>query len=577
MSEPSLQPPERDLPETPDLYGAYPRLSDVQVEALRLLGEVQPVATGDVLFRSGEHPDACYVVLEGKVGEVDGEGPHQRLLAVHGPRRFLGEISLLTGRPVFLGAVALRTGTVLKVPLVALRDMVGSDPALGDLILRAYLLRRPLQLQLGVGLRIIGSRFSPDSRRLREFAARNRIPHRWIDLEQDEAADQVLAQLGVVEEQTPLVIWQGLRVLRNPSNSELARLLGLRPLGPLTHFADLVVIGAGPAGLAAAVYGASEGLKTVVFDGVATGGQAGTSPRIENYLGFPAGISGGELAERAALQASKFGARIILPAEVKGLGREHGCYLVNVDGSEDVHTRAVVLATGAHYRRLEVPGIDMLEPSSVYYAATEAEANLCRGDPVVVVGGGNSAGQASLFLARSAASVTLVVRGDRLDADMSRYLADRLTRTPGVEVRLRTVVKKLLGSESLEGIAVEDVATGICAELPARALFVFIGAQPRSDWLAGSLALDASGFVLTGQGIDQRQDGESHQALPPLADAATPSNADHSRAFLETSWSGVYAAGDLRSGSIKRVASAVGEGAMSVRFVHQYLASIGAS
>ena len=401
MSERFLQPPEPDLAETPDLYGAYPRLSDVQVEALRLHGEVQPVATGDVLFRSGEQPDACYVVLDGTVGEVDGEGPNQRLLAVHGPRRFLGEINLLTGRPVFLGGVALRRGTVLKVPLAALRDMVVSDPVLGDLILRSYLLRRPLQLQLGAGLRIVGSRFSPDSRRLREFAARNRIPHRWIDLEQDHAADQLLAQLGVTEEQTPVVIWQGCRVLRNPSNAELARLLGLRPLGPLTHFADLVVIGAGPAGLAAAVYGASEGLKTVVFDSVATGGQAGTSSRIENYLGFPAGISGGELAERAALQASKFGARVILPAEVKRLGREHGCYIVNVDGAEDIHTRAVVLATGAHYNRLEVPGMDVLEPSSVYYAATEAEANLCRGDPVVVVGGGNSAGQASLFLARS--------------------------------------------------------------------------------------------------------------------------------------------------------------------------------
>jgi thioredoxin reductase (NADPH) len=577
MSEPLVPPPERDLLETPDLYGAYPRLSEVQVKGLCQQGDVQRVAAGDVLFRSGERPDACYVVLEGTVGEVDGEAAQQRLLAVHGPRRFLGEIGLLTGRPVFLGAVALRQGTVLRVPLAALRDMVGSDPALGDLILRAYLLRRPLQLQLGVGLRIIGSRFSPDSRRLREFAARNRIPHRWIDLERDEAADQLLAGLGVVPEHTPIVIWQGCRVLRNPSNAELARLLGLRPLSPLRQLADLVVVGAGPAGLAAAVYGASEGLQTVVFDGVATGGQAGTSPRIENYLGFPAGISGGELAERASLQASKFGARIILPAEAKGLGREQGCYVVNVDGAENVHTRAVVLATGAHYRRLQVPGLDELEPSSVYYAATEAEANLCRGDPVVIVGGGNSAAQATLFLARSAASVTLVVRGDRLDSDMSRYLADRLTRTAGVEVRLRTVVKKLLGSESLDGIAVEDVATKICAELPARALFVFIGAQPRSDWLAGSLALDDSGFVLTGQAIDQRQDGANQYPTPPLADAATGSNADSRRAFLETSWSGVYAVGDLRSGSIKRVASAVGEGAMAVRFVHQYLASIGAS
>jgi thioredoxin reductase (NADPH) len=537
--------PHRTLPdETPDLHGAFPRLSDEQIKRLALDGERRPTEPGQVLFQEGDDEYDFHVVLDGRVETQTGEGPEARMVAVHGPGRFLGELNLLTGGPSFLTASALEAGEVLVVPAARLRQLVAEDSELGDLVLRAYLARRNILIGLGAGVRIIGSRFSADTRRLRELAARNRVPHRWMDLEEDPEAETLLRQIGVRPDETPVVIWRDL-VLRNPSNSDLARALGQPlPVSDVSLF-DLLVIGGGPAGLAASVYGASEGLSTLMLEGVAPGGQAGSSSRIENYLGFPSGISGAELAERALLQAEKFGANVSVPAEAAAFEVEaEGHYAIQVDDGSRVAGRTVVIATGARYRKLQVAGLEDFEGTSVFYAATLVEAMFCVDDPVIVVGGGNSGGQATIFLADHAARVTLVVREDELTENMSRYLADRIERAPSVDIRLHTELRELVGGYRLEGAVVEDTHTGERAELPALALFVFIGAAPHSAWLGDQVELDDGGYVRTGR------DGSL---------------------LLETNLPGVFAAGDVRSGSIKRVASAVGEGAMAVRLVHERL------
>jgi thioredoxin reductase (NADPH) len=539
------------LPETPDLDGAFPRLSEQQLLALEAHGERRRVRQGEVLYREGDERCDFYVVLEGQVAILEGYGGAVRVVAVHGPRRFLGELGLLTGQAAFLTAVALEPGEVLVVPVERLRELVSQDAAFGDLVLRAYLIRRSMLIELGAGFRIVGSRYSPDTRRLREFAARNRLPHRWIDLEKDKEAERLLRQLGVAPEETPVVIWRGEQVLRNPSNAELARAIGLPAPKPGGTVCDLVIVGAGPAGLAAAVYAASEGLATVTFDAIATGGQAGTSPRIENYPGFPSGISGSELTERTVIQAEKFGADINVPAEATALEQRDGHHLVRLDDGQAVEGRTVVVATGARYRKLPVPRLEEFEGTSVHYAATHVEAQLCHGDPVAVVGGGNSAGQAAVFLMKHAARVSLLIRGGDLGRSMSRYLADRIERTPGIEVLRHTEVRELVGEGALEAVVVEDNRTGSRRRLEARALFVFIGAEPHTGWLGDRLALDDRGFILTGA-----------DAVPD--DGRQPF-------LLETSLPGVFAAGDVRSGSIKRVTSAVGEGAMAIRLAHEYL------
>lgn len=539
--------------ETPDVQGAFPRLSAEQISALESAGTRRATHVGDVLFREGDLTCDFVVVVWGTVAIVeDYGGDEERVIGVHGPGRFLGELNLLTGEAVFFTAVVRQPGEVLVVPVERVRALALHDPAMGDLILRAYLLRRAMLIELGTGFKIVGSRYSADAQRLREFAARNRLPCHWIDLEEDAVAELLLRRLGVTPWQTPVVIWRGTEVLHNPTNAELAQLIGLPTTSGTPKSCDLLVVGAGPTGLAAAVYGASEGLETVVLEATATGGQAATSSRIENYLGFPAGISGAELAERSGLQARKFGARFAVPARATSLEAGEARYLVHLDDGTIVSGRTVLLATGVRYRHLDVPRLDHFERASVHYAATIAEARLCVGDPVVVVGGGNSGGQATVFLAQHVARVHLLVREADLSRNMSRYLADRIEQTPGVEVLCHTEVRELRGGDALEEVLVEDRNSGQRRTLPARALFVFIGAEPHTTWLAGQLALDQQGYIRTG----------GHTLL----DGRPP-------AELETSWAGVFAAGDVRSGSVKRVASAVGEGAMAIRMVHDFLAA----
>ncbi|RKS68097.1 thioredoxin reductase (NADPH) [Actinomadura pelletieri DSM 43383] len=528
------------MEETPDLYGAYPRLDREQIGLVAAYGERRPTRRGEVLFSEGDRDHDFIVLVAGTVAMLDkGE-----VIRVHGPGRFLGELGLLTGQPTFLTARVEDPGEVIAVRPRCLRELAEREPWFGDLVLRAFLIRRSLLIEHGAGLRIIGSRFSPRCLRLRDFAARNRLPHRWIDVEDDEDAESLLTKLGVPASETPVVILNGERVLRNPGDDELYRLLGLPPSAPSSSAHDMLVIGAGPAGLAAAVYGSSDGLDTMVVDAIATGGQAGKSSKIENYLGFPAGISGAELTERAVIQARRFGARLHVPGGATGLHAGNGRYTVDLDGGGEVSGRTVVIATGARYRRLDVPRLDDYDGAGVYFAATQVEALQCRHVPVAIVGGGNSAGQAAVFLARYATRVLLFVRGGELGENMSRYLIDRIEHCPEIEVFPHTEIRELRGHDLLEEVVTKNHRTGEVRRFGVRALFVFIGSDPCVAWLSGMVDLDDRGYVRTG----------GPQALP-----------------LETNLPGVLAAGDVRSGSIKRVASAVGEGAMAVHLAFERL------
>ncbi|OXM52039.1 cyclic nucleotide-binding protein [Amycolatopsis thailandensis] len=547
------------LTETPDTCGAFPRLTDEQIRALGEAGERRPVQAGEVFYAQGGRPSEFFVILSGKVAVTEGTGDDAKVVRVHGPRRFLGELGLLEGQPAFVGAVAAEPGEVLAIPVHAVLRLVLGDPVLGDLILRAYLVRRTLLIGAGNGLRIVGSCYSPDTRRLLDFVARNRLPYRLVDVDKDQQAEALLQRFGVAVADTPVVVANGIEVLRNPSTAELAGKIGLRPPEPETGVRDLVVVGAGPAGLAAVVYGASDGLLLSAFDALAPGGQAGTTSRIENYLGFPPGISGAELAERSVIQAVKFGVRVAVPAEARTLEARDGHYAVGFDYGIEIVSRTVVIASGARYRRLVVPGIEAFEPTSVYYAATAHEARRCLASPVAVVGGGNSAGQAAVFLAEGSPEVHLLVRGGDLAANMSRYLIDQVERHPRITVLVHTEVRELDGGDGLESVVVEDNRTGERRVLDAHALFVFIGASPHTTWLSGMVALDEDGFVRTGADADGFRDAGLWRGVhrAPLV--------------LETSRPGVFAVGDVRHGSVKRVASAVGEGAMAVRFVHEHL------
>jgi thioredoxin reductase (NADPH) len=541
-----------------------PKLREDQIEVLRRYGETRKAEAGEVLFRAGDTTNDFIVVLEGEVEVVDDFAGERRTIGVFRPGRFVGELNMLTGQAMYLSGVVGEGGEVLAIPRERLKGVVTEEPNLSDIILKAFLARRLWGMRAGLGLRIIGSRRSSAAARLREFAARNRLPHIWIELEEDPKAEALLERFGVKPSETTVTVWQGEDVLKNPTNSELARAIGLKVDAPWERTYDLVVVGTGPAGLGASVYGASEGLSTLALESVALGGQAGTSSRIENYLGFPVGLSGFELTSRALVQADKFGARTAVPQEAVGLKREDGFYLIELAEGGQVVARSVLVATGARYRRLDVPRLGRFEGVSIHYAATEVEAQRCEGEEVVVVGGGNSAGQAAVYLARRTRRVYLLIRGGDLGKGMSRYLVDRIMDAENVELLANTEVRELLGEHRLEAMVVEDNHSGARRTLGARALFVFIGAEANTGWLEGAVELDESGFALTGRelgGSTLKGDawrGPSREPYP-----------------LETSLPGVFAAGDVRSGSIKRVASAVGEGSMAVRFVHQHLADAG--
>jgi thioredoxin reductase (NADPH) len=537
---------------------AFPTLGELDLAALEPLGSRRPVTAGEYLYREGDIGYDFYVVLAGAVEIVVQADNAETVITRHGPGRFLGELSLLTGQRVFVSARVVEPGEVLQVPADTLRHLLSTKPGLGDTILAAFLARRSILLTgAAATLRVIGSRFSPESLRLREFLSRNRIPHEWVDAERAADVERLLRELGITASELPVVITTG-ALLRQPTPGELASYLGLTLDSLPERCFDLVIVGGGPAGLAAAVYGASEGLSTLSVEMVAVGGQAGTSSRIENYLGFPTGISGTDLTQRAFVQAEKFGAHVTSPCTALELREEAGHLVLRLSDGVDVAGRAVIVASGARYRRLPAARIEEFEGKGVYYAATEMEARLCAASPVVVVGGGNSAGQAGLFLAECGSPVTLVIRGPDLGAKMSRYLVDRIEGDARIRVRTNTEITALDGDGVLSSVRMtgkdgEDVI--FCV-----ALFSFIGAEPSSDWLSGCAALDARGFVLTDRSLEPPHLGERWEALGrgPLP--------------FETNRPGLFAVGDVRAGSTKRVAAAVGEGSAAVRSVHEHLA-----
>jgi thioredoxin reductase (NADPH) len=540
---------------------ASPTLREDQIEVLMRYGETKKTEAGQVLSRAGEASYDFLVVLEGALEVVDDFAGEARVIVTQRAGGFAGELNMLTGQARYVSVVVREGGEVLAIPPERLKEVVTEEPNLSDIILKALLARRSWEMRTGgTGLRLVGSRRSRDAARLREFAARNRLPHVWIDLEEDPNAEALLEGFGAKPSETPVAVWQGKEVLKNPTNAELARAIGLTVDPPRERTYDLLVIGTGPAGLGATVYGASEGLSTLALESMALGGQAGTSSRIENYLGFPVGLSGFELASRALVQADKFGAQTAVPHEAVGLYGEDDHYRVGLSDGGEVVARSVIVATGARYRRLDVDRLERFEGVSVHYAATEAEAQRCEGAEVAVVGGGNSAGQAALYLAGRTRRVYLLIRGAALSKSMSNYLVKRVTEAENVELLANTEVRELVGEDSLEGIVVETGRSGACRTLGTRSLFVFIGAKANTGWLRGAVELDERGFVLTGEALDRSV--LDRNLWRTLSREPYP---------LETNLPGVFAAGDVRTGSIKRVAFAVGEGSMAVRLVHQYL------
>ena len=520
-----------------------PVLSASQLATLRSYGEECSAAVGDVLFAIGDRRFPFIAIVEGEAAVLGASGQE---IVRHGASGFLGELSLLTGQTAYLTAVVTQPMRYIAVDRDVLRPLLFEDAPLGDLLLSSFMARREVLQQEGVGMELVGPRSSASTRQMVEYARRNRLPYTWRDSENLADPDAAAAVATLAPDELPLVRLPGGMELRNPSSGEVSRALGIGlELAPREDV-DLLVVGAGPAGLGAAVYGSSEGLETLVVEGTALGGQAGTSRRIENYLGFPAGISGAELTSRAVTQARKFSARTATPYRAVALETGTDRHIVRLEDGHEVSARAIVLATGAEYRRLPVADLSDYEGISVFYAAGPPEAQLCGATRVGVIGGGNSAGQAAVWLARGGALVTLLHRRGDLRETMSDYLVGELERY-GVAVRDRSEVAELHGAGGeLEAVTLKDGT-----RLAFSFLFLFLGAAPCTDWLGDAVARDEHGFVLTG----------------PHADAD---------GLLETSVPGIYAAGDVRSGSTKRCAAAVGEGAMVVQFVHQRLSGAGA-
>jgi thioredoxin reductase (NADPH) len=537
---------------------AFPVLSDDQIAELAACAPVvsKICETDEVLITVRDRGAKFYIVKSGRIEILDYSGDAPQTITFHGKGEFTGDISHLTGTPAIFSAIARDHCEVLEVSADALRHVLNQSPALSDIILQAFIARRQLlrESPTFTGLRVIGSRYSPDTFRVRDFLTRNRVLFTWVDIESDPAVDQLLKEFAVTEKETPVVVCAHLLMLRNPTNQELADEIGIHGSLDRTVY-DLVVVGAGPAGLAAAVYGASEGLATAVLDCISPGGQAGSSMRIENYLGFPMGLTGAELTDRATLQANKFGAHLSIPTEAAKLSFDNGYAVLDAGSGEPITTKCLLIATGAHYRRLDVDGFERFEGTGIYYAASPAEALLCKGCTAVVVGGGNSAGQAAVYLSGHASKVILLIRGGDLNKNMSSYLVRRIEQTANIELLCNSTIQRMEGSRHLETIEIVNHITGQQHTVQTPTVFSFIGATPLTDWLPPEIERDAKGFVLTGPAV-------ANSTAWPLARAPF---------LLETSRPGIFAAGDVRSGSAKRVAAAVGEGAMSVQFMHEYL------
>ena len=538
----------------------FPTLTPAQVKRIAAHGKQRSIRSGEVLIEAGARVVPFFVVMAGRVEVVRPSGSTETLVAVHGPGQFTGEVNMLSGRPALVRSRTIESGEVIELDREQLLALVQTDSELSELIMRAFILRRVELIARGFGnVVLLGSNHCAGTLRVKEFLTRNGHPYSYIDLDRDAGVQDLLDRFQVTAADVPVMICRGEVVLRNPTNQQIAGCLGFNEAIDETQIRDVVIVGAGPAGLAAAVYAASEGLNVLVLETNSPGGQAGSSSKIENYLGFPTGISGQALAGRAYTQARKFGAQVIIATGAKRLVCDRKPYAIEMDDNMRVLARTIIIATGAEYRVPTIENLSEFKGVGVYYGATFMEAQLCRGEEVVVMGGGNSAGQAAVFLAQTAKRVHMLVRGSGLAESMSRYLIRRIEQNPAIVLRTNTEIVALEGSSHLERVRWRNDQTGSIETHDIRHVFVMTGAVPSTDWLVGCVALDAKGFIKTGPDLSQ---DDLAAASWPLA---TPPH------LLETSLPGVFAVGDVRGGNTKRVASAVGEGSIAISFVHQVL------
>lgn len=540
---------------------AFPALTDAQISRVRAVSKVRQVTPGEILFRPGDTSVPFFVLLSGAMEIVQPDVIGERPIVKHGPRHFTGEMTMISGqRCLVLGRVT-EAGDFLELSGEGLRSLITRDAELSEIFMRAFILRRVELIRRGFGnLILLGSRYSAKTLELREFLTRNGHPYAYVDLDLDKTSQDLLDRFEVRRDEVPVVICPNHGVLRNPTIQKLAEGLGFNTRIDETQVRDLIIVGAGPSGLAAAVYGASEGLDVLVIETAAPGGQAGSSSKIENYLGFPIGVSGQELATRAITQAEKFGANMMIACNVVSLDCARRPYKVVLDSGKTLSARTVVIATGAQYNKPPIPNLKKFEGQGVYYGATYMESQLCEQEDVVVVGGGNSAGQAAVFLSQTAGKIHMLVRSGQLSDTMSRYLIQRIEQNPAIDLHYRTEIAALDGGNHLERVTWRD-ANGQTTVRDIRHVFIMAGASPRTDWLRGCVALDDKGFILTGPDVEAAAEAVTRSAAGPPQ-------------MLETTLPGVFAVGDVRSGNVKRVASAVGEGSIAISLVHRALAEL---
>ncbi|MGB6199890.1 MAG: FAD-dependent oxidoreductase [Candidatus Acidiferrales bacterium] len=558
---------------------AFPVLTSAQIARVRSVAKSRRVEKGEILFDVGDTHVPFFVLLSGKMEIVQpgftAEGP----VATHAAGEFTGEMTMISGRRCLVRGRVTEAGEFLEVDGDILRSLVARDAELSEIFMRAFILRRLALISGGMGnIILMGSRHSANTLRLREFLTRNEHPFNYIDLDTDKTSQELLDRFNIKLDDIPVVICCSKKsVLRNPTIQELAERVGLNVAIDESQIRDLIIVGAGPAGLAAAVYAGSEGLDVLVIETDTPGGQAGSSSKIENYLGFPTGISGQELAARAIAQTEKFGAQTMVAHSVAQLDCARHPYKIVLDNGTRLSARAVVIATGAQYNKPRIANLAKFEGQGVYYGATHMESQLCEEEELIVVGGGNSAGQAAVFLSQTAAKVHILVRSSALSDTMSRYLIQRIEENPGIELHYHTEITALDGDQHLERVTWKDKSTGETSVHDIRHVFIMAGASPRTDWLKGCIALDDKGFILTGRDMK-----------PDIGDAGSSASNDTSPSgsaqptwplprfplMLETSLPGVFAVGDVRAGNVKRVASAVGEGAIAVHLVHRVLAEL---
>jgi thioredoxin reductase (NADPH) len=538
----------------------FPKLTETQINRVRPFASLRQMKRGDVLFGADDSDVPFFILLSGSMEIVQPDMNGERLVASHGPGEFTGEMTMITGHRSLVCGRTTDRGEVLEMSGSGLRSLVARDGELSEILMRAFILRRLILINRNQGNAILmGSRYSARTLRLREFLTRNGHPYVYVDLDVDQTSQALLDRFDVAVSEIPVVICNYRKVLRNPSIQELSDSLELNCTIDESQVRDLIIVGAGPAGLAAAVYGASEGLDVLMVESAAPGGQAASSSKIENYLGFPTGLSGDELATRAITQAQKFGAKLMVAHSVVRLECEKSPYRLVLENGKPLEARSVVIASGAQYNNPENLNLERFVGQGVYYGATFMEAQLCESEDLIVVGGGNSAGQAAVFLAQTARRVHMLVRSQRLSDGMSRYLIQRIEENPGIEVHYKTEIVDLEGDTHLERVTWRDKDSLESTTQSIRHVFIMAGASPRTDWLRGCVSLDDKGFILTGRDLDAvKQDGAWPLARSPY--------------MLETSLPRVFAVGDVRSGNVKRVASAVGEGSIAINLVHRALA-----